>query len=138
MLEQGVGAQVREILEEWQLHFVDKEDFSQAKFADKESFSRVPTSTGTNGVLQICRQAKCFGRCGTPYGYASGKVGQHEQKGTNLHGHFFGTQSTSLKYVRSILQHGLIFHRVIDIVLSTNYIMYVYIAYSIYLYHINA
>ena len=37
-----------------------KEDFPQTKFADKEGFPRVPMSTSTIGVLQVCRQAKCL------------------------------------------------------------------------------
>ena len=35
----------------------DREDFPQAKFANKEGFPHFPTSTSTNGVPQICRQA---------------------------------------------------------------------------------
>ena len=42
----------------------DKEDFpqtiAQAKFTNKEGFPRFPTSTSTNGVLQICRKAICL------------------------------------------------------------------------------
>ena len=66
-----------------QPQFADKEDVPQTKFADEEGFSRVPTSTTTNVVLQICyktknllqicRQAKYFGGCATrrtPCGYA--------------------------------------------------------------------
>ena len=38
--------------------FFDKKDVPQAKFAGKEGFPSVPTSTSSNGVLQICRKAK--------------------------------------------------------------------------------
>ena len=41
-----------------QPQFADKEDAPYTKLADNEGFPRVPTSAGTNGVLQICGQAK--------------------------------------------------------------------------------
>ena len=53
---------------------VDNGNFSwcQPQFADKKDFSRT-ISTSTNGLLQICRQAKCMGGVAPkhPYGYAS-------------------------------------------------------------------
>ena len=41
-----------------QTKFCDKEGFPQTKFYDKEGFPRVPLSTSTIGLLQICLQAK--------------------------------------------------------------------------------
>ena len=52
----------------------DNGNFSwcQPQFAQNEDFSQT-TSTSTNGLLQICRQAKCMGGLAPkhPYGYAS-------------------------------------------------------------------
>ena len=35
-----------------------QEDFSHTSISDKEGFPHTPTSTSTNGILQICQQAK--------------------------------------------------------------------------------
>ena len=54
--DQGVD---RGILEECQPQFAD-EDLPENKFAEKEGFSRVPTSTSTNGVHASFFTSNCF------------------------------------------------------------------------------
>ena len=56
-----------------------------------------------------------------------GQGGQQEQKGTNLHGQLFGTQDTSLRHLLAVP----IFHTSIQIALSSNRILLVYIAHLI-------
>ena len=56
--------------------------------------------------------------------------GQQEEEGTEFHKHLFGTQETSATLSFYPLA-GPIFHTVIQIALSSNHILLIYIAYLI-------